>query len=101
MSTAARKRLIVELVATAFASPVLIFGLGRLGEWRILWLLGWPLVVLSSTVMKWINPANALQGPIDLWSAFLLLCILVWMILFGIVRLFERLIKRKKRDTCN
>jgi hypothetical protein len=100
MAVSDRKRFIVELVTTAIASPVLIVVLSRSGAETILLLLGWPCLWLGSVLAHWIGFIFATDavGYIYIWISFLLFCILVWVILFAVVRLVERLIKRKKRE---
>jgi len=105
MGKASGKRLIIELVATCIASPLLMLLL---------------LLVRAGRVLVWIEQATfqfrqAIASQIEkifppddggwfkgLGTAiivdFVLTWILLWVVLFAIVRLVEVLIERKKRE---
>jgi hypothetical protein len=107
---AGRKRLIVELAATAvelvvtaIASPLLILLLDRAdraGGWTILFYLELPFLPLTHVVMVWINSTFPFQVVrwLNFWSDLLPLYIPAWMILFALVKLLEGLIHMKKRE---
>ena len=98
-----RKRLIVELVATAIASPLLIVLLALLHQQTIFWWLAFPFVNLTGRIGAWINSVLPPQGGgwfeglgTILIAEVIPAVILIWAILFAVVRLIEGLIKMRR-----
>ena len=105
MSKAGRKRLIVELAATAVAAPLFVVLLVLLHQQMILWWFAWPFLSVTYRIGTWMNSVFPPQGGgwfEDLGAIIVVellpTLILIWMIMFGVVKMIEKLIKRKKRN---
>jgi hypothetical protein len=103
MAMSDRKRFITELVATAIASSLLIVLLALLHQQTIFWWLAFPFVSLTGRIGAWINSVFPPQGGgwfeglgTILVAEAIPAVILIWVILFTIVRLIERLIKMRR-----
>jgi hypothetical protein len=105
MMTEARKRLVNELAATGIASPLLILLLALTRGRMVLFWLASPFFYVARPITIWINTVSPptggawFEGLQTIFEVlFVFVWILVWMILFGGVKLIEKLIYRKKRE---
>ena len=102
--TGARKRLIRDLALTGVASPIVLLLLFAVRAARFLMWIVLPILYLGQAITSLIvrifppQGGGVLQGfGTALIVDFVLAWIVVWMVLFALVKLIQKCINRKKR----
>ena len=103
--TGARKRLIRDLALTGVASPIVLLLLFAVRAARFLMWIVLPILYLGQAITSLIvrifppQGGGVLQGfGTALIVDFVLAWIVVWMVLFALVKLIQKWTNRKKRE---
>jgi hypothetical protein len=97
-----KRRLLIELTATAVASPILLFLLIRLNASNILAVLAFPTLPLARVASNMILAASPPQGGwfpglgATLLAEVFILPLWTWILLLILVKLVERFIPRRE-----
>jgi hypothetical protein len=101
---ASKRRFVLELAATAIASPLLLGLLLLTHAYRIAWFIAFPVIWFGRTIAGWIS--LKLPGQDDGWFGGLttiaivdavLLWVYTWALLICALKLFERLTSGKEK----
>jgi hypothetical protein len=101
MEQTRKKRLIVELAATALASPLLLLLLALTHAYGVLWWFAVPIIALRfNWIDHFFHPLESLGTSFHVDGIFLVDAILMWLWawlqLMLVVKLIERLIIRRR-----
>jgi hypothetical protein len=101
--TAAKKRLLIELIATGIASPVLLIVMILMRKLLFIGLLTRVVTPLGQVLGDWMNKVSPPDG--SAWAAplgnvlladMILECILIWILLMTAVKMLQRFVLKRR-----